>query len=274
MDDRKKLAKGKKASSREYGPSFAVLSCGSLAMVRSNCNGGHTTPSILLIEPAPLEGTELADALRSGGHHVTLVGSAEAGLHALTDLDPHVIFVSLELDGIDPLWFIRTMRQTTTVPVVALSARESADVLAPALDAGADTYLIQPVDDELVVAWTAALLRREIRDQVVRPGIVTLDSWRRLALDSHARALRRGHELIELTPVEFRILTELLHVPGETLTRGVLHTRVWSDEGLQTVDRLLDSHVSRLRRKLEIDPRRPRLLKTVRGEGYRLDVAG
>lgn len=229
-------------------------------------------PVVLLIEPDPVDGAALSSALRSGGHHVTLVDSAEAGLHALTQLNPHVIFVSLELDVIDSLWFIKTMRQTTTVPVVALSVRPSADVLAPALVEGADTYLVKPVEATLVIAWVAALLRREVRDYVVRPGVITLDSRRDLALDSYARALQRGGAIIELTPAEFRILTELLHTPGQTVTRGVLHARVWSDEGLKIVGRLLDSHISRLRRKLEIDPLRPQVLKTVRGEGYRLDV--
>lgn len=226
----------------------------------------------LVIEPDPVDGSEFSSALRVGGHHVILVGSGEAGLHALTRLNPDVIFVSLELDDIDPLWFIKTMRQTTTVPVVALLANQSAGSLATALDEGADTFLVKPVEDALLVAWLAALLRREVRDQVVRPGVIPLDSRRDLVLDSHARALRRGRQLIELTPAEFRILTELLHTPGETLTRGVLHARVWSDEGLKIVERLLDSHISRLRRKLEVDPRRPQLLRTVRGEGYRLDV--
>lgn len=226
----------------------------------------------LVIEPDPVDGSEFSSALRVGGHHVILVGSGEAGLHSLTRLNPDVIFVSLELDDIDPLWFIKTMRQTTTVPVVALLASQSAGSLATALDEGADTFLIKPVEDVLLVAWVAALLRREVRDQVARRGVIPLDSRRDLVLDSQARALRRGRQLIELTPAEFRILTELLHTPGETLTRGVLHARVWSDEGLKIVERLLDSHISRLRRKLEIDPRRPQLLRTVRGEGYRLDV--
>lgn len=229
-------------------------------------------PLVLLIDADPVVGTTLTSALRHGGHDVSLVASAEAGLHALTELNPDVIFVSLEVEPMDPLWFIKTMRQTTTVPVVALTDRAPAEVLTNALDAGADTYLIKPVTDALLVAWTGALLRREVRDQVVRPGVMTLDSRRDLALDSHARALRSGRQLVPLTPAEFRILTELLHTPGETLTRGALHARVWSDEGLTIVERLLDSHVSRLRRKLEIDPRNPQLLKTVRGEGYRLDV--
>ncbi len=123
-----------------------------------------------------------------------------------------------------------------------------------------------------MVAWLAALLRREVREQVVRPGVFTLDSRRDLALDSPARALRQGATMIPLTPAEFRILSELCQAPGQTFTRGFLHARVWSDEGLVIVGRLLDSHVSRLRRKLEIAPHRPQLLQTVRGEGYRLDV--
>ncbi len=227
---------------------------------------------VLLIEPDLVDGAALSASLQAGGHDVSRVDSAEAGLHALTTLNPQVIFVSMELGVIDPLWFVKTMRQTTTVPVVVLSADESAAVLVPALDAGADNYLIKPVQDRLVVAWVTALLRREVRDHVVRPGVLTLDADRDLAFDSQARALRRGGAIIGLTPAEFRILTELLHTPGVTLTRGVLHARVWSDEGLKIVERLLDSHISRLRRKLEIDPRRPQLLRTVRGEGYRLDV--
>lgn len=225
---------------------------------------------ILIVGDDTRDNHLIAEALRGIGFHVEWTATAEEALHRLTLIAPRLVFISLPATMPDQA-LIRTLRHTTDVPLVILARNEDPQPLISALEAGADNYLIIPADPDLLTAWTSALLRRSGFPSAVREGVTVLDEARGTVLDESARAVRTADQLIALTATEFRLLRELAYFPNQAVSRGTLHRHIWTDEGITVTGRPLDTQMSRLRAKLEVDPREPRMLITVRGEGYRLD---
>ncbi|WP_106215421.1 response regulator transcription factor [Kineococcus rhizosphaerae] len=223
--------------------------------------------------------TSLALAMEDEGYEVSSAATAEEALTLVSSLvedgqQPDVMVVDLMLGGIDGFSFIRRVRPLSGAPVIVVSARrDKTDVIA-ALEVGADDYVTKPFDvDELAARLKA--LRRRFSGTTPTPTTVVLDSgeggWPPVELDVDGGQVRRGGDLVHLTVTEFRLLCELAAAPGRVLSRGVLLERVW-DRGFFGDERIVDVHVRRLRTKVERDPSSPRLVATVRGLGYRLDL--
>jgi len=157
---------------------------------------------------------------------------------------------------------LRRIRGFSDVPVIVVSVREDQSDKVAALDAGADDYVTKPFGVAELVARTAALLRRtESRSpRAVRFGDVEFEP--------EARIVRRGGSEIHLTPLEFALLTAFLSKPGTVWTHRQLMAAVWGTTAGVTTD-TLRVHVGSLRRKLELDPNRPRFFRTEPWVGYR-----
>jgi DNA-binding response OmpR family regulator len=210
------------------------------------------------------------------GFEVHEAADAERAMLIVDEPGVDLMLVDLMLGGMDGFSFIRRARPHTDAPIVVVSARDRVEDIVAALDAGADDYVTKPFSVEEVLARLRALLRRpslgdpEGEDEA--EDVLTLDADEGpLRLDVGAAVLRRGDEEIHLTQTEFRLLSVLAQNAGRVLSRAALLEHVW-DHASFGDERLVDVHVRRLRKKLEPDPGSPRIVVTVRGLGYRLDI--
>ncbi|GAB2942688.1 response regulator transcription factor [Nonomuraea fastidiosa] len=217
---------------------------------------------VLLIEddPAVREGLELA--LSRHGHRVRAVESGEQGLEQLRADPPDVVVLDLMLPGIDGFEVCRRIRAAGDVPIIMLTARgDDFDVVA-GLEAGADDYVVKPVQPRVLEARMRAVLRRVGREQA------ELEHYRDLTIDRASLVVTKRGEPVSLAPTELRMLLELSGTPGRVHTRQQLLESVW-EHGYFGDSRLVDACVQRLRAKIEDDSASPVYVQTVRGFGYR-----
>ena len=183
-----------------------------------------------------------------------------------------VIVLDLMLPGEDGLSLCRRLREATDIPVIILTARGEAADRVVGLELGADDYVMKPFDPRELVARIHTILRRT-RDGG-RRELGGADEWRfeGWAINRVSRQLLTPQNMVvPLSNAEFRLLSVFIERPRRVLTRDHLMDAV-RGQSATPVDRSIDILVSRLRQKLGDDPRDPRLLKTVRGEGYLFDA--
>jgi DNA-binding response OmpR family regulator len=213
--------------------------------------------------------------LEDDGYAVVEAADAETALHAVSNSPVDLMLVDLMLGGMDGFSFIQRVRPGTEAPIVVVSARDGAPDVVAALEAGADDYVTKPFDVDELKARLKALLRRPALAQTERTqtdDVVVLDRHNGpLVFDRGAALLTRGQTEIHLTHTEFRLLSAFVDNAGRVLNRSALLEHVW-DTGYFGDERIVDVHVRRLRKKLEIEPSSPHTLVTVRGLGYRLDL--
>jgi len=215
-----------------------------------------------------------------GNHEVSLthVEDGPRGLAALANATFDVVLLDVMLPGIDGFEVCRQIRAAHDVPVVMLTARgDDADRIV-GLEIGADDYVPKPFNPRELLARVRAVLRRARPagdDSVKQPAAKIVVGP--LEIDHGARVVKKEGAEVSLTSFEYRILLVLARRAGETVTREELAVEVREPAQAAkgkgpaydpSVDRSLDVHVSRLRQKLEEDPKEPRLIKTVRGVGY------
>lgn len=214
-------------------------------------------------------------ALEDEGYEVSEAPDAETALAQLRrNGAPDVMLVDLMLGEMDGFTCIRQVRYDHDVPIIVVSAREDTHDVVAALEAGADDYITKPFEVKEITARLRALRRRagavKERD-APRDVLLDADPREPLVLSPSSGTVRRGERDLHLTLTEFRLLCELAGEPGRVLSRTALLERVW-ERGFFGDERIVDVHVRRLRTKIEKDPSDPRIVVTVRGLGYRLDV--
>ena len=199
-----------------------------------------------------------------------IVDEAESGEEAIEKFNrsaPDVVLIDIMLPGIDGFELCRTLRRTSDVPVVMVTARNDTHDIVAGLEAGADDYLTKPFAPKELSARIRALLRR------IRPsaqGHARLVFGDLELIPDEGKVLRQGVE-VHLTKTEFRLLCELAESPGKVLSREALLDKVWGYDYFGD-GRLVDVHIRRLRTKVESDAANPRHVVTVRGLGYRLQT--
>lgn len=177
-----------------------------------------------------------------------------------------LVVLDIMLPGEDGLSLCRHLAETSGTPVILLTAMAGQDQRVAGLEIGADDYVTKPFDPRELVARIKGMLRRLSRAAAGWPGRrYAFGDW---TLDMDKRELRdAGGEPVALSSSELRLLGVLVERAGKVLSRDEL-LDLTRDGEVQNFDRSIDSQVSRLRKKLESDPRRPRLLKTSWGDGY------
>jgi two-component system response regulator BaeR len=219
---------------------------------------------VLIVEDEPKMAALLADYLRAAGHHPRHIANGLEVIPAVRVQRPDLILLDIMLPGLDGFSICRELRSFSDVPIIMLTARtEEADRLQ-GLDGGADDYIGKmPFSPREVMARVRAMLRRTrgaLPKQVEKP--LQIDETR-------YRASLHG-QLLDLTPVEFRLLRALAEAPGRVFSREQLLQHVHDDHRVVT-DRAVDSHIKNLRRKLETAHADGTLIHSVYGVGYRFD---
>jgi two-component system response regulator BaeR len=221
---------------------------------------------VLVIEDEPKIAQLLVDYLKAASYEVDQVGDGAQALAAFERVRPDVVLLDLMLPGKDGLSICREIRVASTVPIIMLTARvEEIDRLL-GLELGADDYICKPFSPREVVARVKAVLRR-----VARGAPNALPSDAPLALDPDKFEARWRGRLLDLTPVEFRLLLRLAERPGRVLSRAQLMEGLYLDHRIVS-DRTVDSHVKNLRRKLSDAEAGADPVASVYGVGYKLDL--
>lgn len=223
--------------------------------------------TIVIIDDEPQIRRVVRNALTAQGVRVVEAENGAAGIDRVAAERPSLVVLDLGLPDTRGIEVCREIRRWSTVPIIVLSARYADEEKIALLDAGADDYLTKPFNpDELRARVRAQLRRSRLGSLSTEPGPVRLG---RIAVDLASRSVTRDGESIHLTKTEWELLRALLAHPGRILTHRQLFSAVWgASEGDAQV--YLRVYIANLRRKLEDDPMRPRLIVTEIGVGYRL----
>ncbi|MRS13771.1 response regulator [Enterobacteriaceae bacterium RIT691] len=229
----------------------------------------NSTKKILLVEDDQDIATLLQLNLRDEGYQIV---HETDGNQALVQLEKQVwdaVILDLMLPGVDGLEICRRIRQMTRyLPVIIISARTSETHRVLGLEMGADDYLPKPFSVLELIARVKALFRRqEAMGQNIRMegGAIACHG---LDIDPLAREVRLRGELVELTPREFDLLYWFARHPGEVFSRLSLLDRVWGYQH-EGYEHTVNTHINRLRIKIEHDPAEPEIILTVWGKGYK-----
>lgn len=236
-----------------------------------------TAPHLLIVDDDQEICTLLGQFFSQQGYQTTMAGDGRAMRAAIAEGGIDLVILDLMLPGEDGLTLCRQLRQTTSLPIIMLTAMGSEIDRVVGLEMGADDYLAKPFSTRELLARIKAVLRRSTpmtvpltESDAAIPATITRDilhfeGWQ---LDTARRQLRsKDGMLVEMTGGEYDLLMAFLINPQRVLTRDQL-LDLARGRVAGTFDRTIDVQVGRLRRKLEIDPKNPELIKTVRGGGY------
>ncbi len=204
------------------------------------------------------------------GFYATAARDAAHARRILSGLDFDLIILDVMMPGEDGLAFTRSLRERIDTPIILLTARGETDDRIIGLEAGADDYLPKPFEPKELLLRINAILRRIPQTQVDGPKLIHLGPIR---YDTDKGEMWRGEAPVRLTATEAQLMRLFATKPGEALTRQQLVEdlgRGGGRDGPGAQERAVDVQITRLRRKIEPDPKQPRYLQTVRGSGYML----
>jgi len=224
-------------------------------------------PRILVVDDEPQLTRVLLRSLTSKGYDVRVAGDGEFALQTFRDWKPSLVITDLAMPNMDGLELCRRLREVSDVPIIVLSVRGEEKTKVEALDAGADDYVTKPFGvDELLARIRAALRRQPATDaqtRVLEAGEFRID------LDAHVAT--RGDEELRLTPKEFDLLAHLVRNAGKVLTHHALLGAVWGGDYTEQHE-YLRVFIGQLRKKIELDPAKPRYILTEPWIGYRFNA--
>ncbi|MEU6480474.1 response regulator transcription factor [Streptomyces sp. NPDC047017] len=237
----------------------------------SGADGCGRAPKILVVDDEPEVRYAVADGLAVEGYDVRGAEDGLAALAAVAGWAPDAMVLDVMMPGLDGLAVCRRLRALgDRLPVLVLTALDSVSERVDGLDAGADDYLVKPFALDELVARVRALLRRTATAAAAEPGADAVPGFADLVVDAATRTGWRAGRAIEFSRTEFLVLELLLRHPGQVLPRETILERVWGrDFGPDSNS--LAVYIGYLRRKLEAGGE-PRLVHTVHGVGYRLDL--
>ncbi len=224
---------------------------------------------VLVVEDSPqiVETLQLCFDLRWPGTTVVSTDSGKKAPQLVETESPDLVILDLGLPDVDGLNVLQEIRSFSDIPVLILTGRDDEVSKVKGLELGADDYVTKPFSHIEFLARVRAVLRRSQMPQLrggERP-VVLGD----LVVDFAAREITRGGETVQLTPTEWRMLTELVRNAGQVLTYEILLRRVWGDDYVGASD-YIKKYVYRLRQKLGDNPENPKLIVSARGMGYKL----
>ncbi len=222
---------------------------------------------VLVVEDEPQMRKFIRASLTSHGYRVLEAERAQEAVSLATSHNPELLLLDLGLPDGDGIDLARRMREWSRVPIIVISARGREDDKVAALDAGADDYLTKPFGVNELLARMRVALRHA---QVVAAGTETQSlEFGELKIDLVRRQVFRGPEELHLTPIEYKLLLLFAQNAGKVLTHRQILIEVWGP-AYASQTHYVRVHMAELRKKVEADPARPKLLVTEPGVGYRL----
>jgi two-component system response regulator RegX3 len=221
---------------------------------------------ILLVEDESSLVETVRYALEREGFAVEVARDGRAALDRFAESEPDLVILDLMLPEVSGLDVCRRIRDTSTVPIVMVTAKDSEADKVAGLELGADDYVTKPFSVRELVSRVRAHLRRSLMTAPVANGSLLAGGPVRMDVDRHEVTVDGAK--VAFPPKEFELLETFLRSPGRLLTRELLIQRIWGDDYVGDT-KTLDVHVKRVRQKIERDPHDPEWLLTVRGLGYK-----
>ncbi len=222
--------------------------------------------SVLIIEDDPTMLRGLKDNFEFEGYGVATADDGEKGLEAALNTKPDIIILDIMLPKINGYEICRLIRKEgMDIPIIMLTAKGQEPDIVLGLNLGADDYVTKPFSIKELLARVNAFLRRRREKQT------QIHCFGDYELDPASRKLKRNGADVALTPKEFALLEYFASKPGRALTRDDILKSVWGFDVFVT-SRSVDRCINTLRRKIECDPNRPALIKTIREIGYRFEA--
>jgi DNA-binding response OmpR family regulator len=223
--------------------------------------------TVLVIEDDANTADLISLYLAREGFYTLTANDGKQGLDLAARRRPDLVVLDLMLPKVDGWEVCRRLRMMSDIPVIMLTARDEEIDRVAGLTLGADDYVVKPFSPRELVARVMAVLRRtqprkERSDKVLRQGDIVLDTEKR-------SLYVRGHS-VDLTHHEYALLAALMAVPGKVFTRDELLDRIYPQGEAIVIDRVVDVHIGKLRKKIERNPSAPDYIQTIRGVGYRL----
>ena len=223
---------------------------------------------ILLVEDDPDQAQIAAIALSASNYEVTTVSSGSKGLQVAVESNPDLVILDINLPGLDGLSLCRKLRATNEfIPILFLSARKNSFDKIVGLEVGGDDYLAKPFDPLELVARVRALLRRSGRETRAEEQSEDLLSFKNLKIDFVAHEISIDDREVQLTPLEFSLLSFFVKNPRRVFEREQIIESVWGHDYLGD-DRTVDTHIRNLRKKISSAELK---ISAVRGVGYKLE---
>src|SRR5512136_167988 len=215
---------------------------------------------LLVVDDDPEILSFLKRGLTYEGYDVDTASDGTEALAKVREAEPDLVVLDVMMPGVDGLEVSRRLRQASKLPIIMLTAKGTVTDRVKGLDSGADDYLVKPFSFDELLARIRALLRRS------RPTEGEVLRFVDLSMDTAAREVKRGNDVIQLTAQEFDLLELLLRHPRQVLRRDMIYEKVWGyDFGGES--NVIEVYMRYLRSKLEASGQ-PRLIHTVRGVGY------
>jgi DNA-binding response OmpR family regulator len=217
---------------------------------------------ILIVEDeAPIREFEVA-YMRDAGYETIEATDGRAAVELFEEQKPDLAIIDINLPVMSGLEVCKTIRATSTMPILMATARGSDEDEVAGLAMGADDYIKKPFNPNVLVARVQALLRRHDKTRQL--------CFKGLSIDPETMSVTKGEETIMLTTTRFNLLLALAHHPKAVLSRAQLVDKIYSDPSSHFVyDRTIDAHIKALRQAIESDPKNPQFIETVVGSGYR-----
>jgi DNA-binding response OmpR family regulator len=226
------------------------------------------SPRILLVDDEQAIQTLLSYPLRKDGYEVVQATDGRQALARFEEGTYDLVVLDVMMPQLDGLEVCRRMRARSNVPIIMLTAKAEEVDKVVGLELGADDYITKPFSMREFRSRVRAALRRGALTRSIEIGEDAPLEVKDLGIDFAKRSVVMRQDKVDLTFVEFEILAALARNPGRVFTRDMLLTRIWGDSAFRD-PRTIDVHIRHLREKLELDPKEPEYLFTVRGVGYR-----
>lgn len=226
---------------------------------------------ILIVEDDPKTASLVALYLENDGFRTLTAHDGRTAIDIAAKQELGFVILDLMLPRMDGWEVCRSIRRTSDVPILMLTAREDEVDRISGLTLGADDYVVKPFSPKELVARVKAILRRGRLKSYAAAARLSADG---LTLDPETHQVTRDGRLVGLTPNEYKLLHALMDARGRVLSRRRLLRSLYPDGETFVIDRVVDVHVGNLRQKIEKNPSKPRYVVTVRGAGYRFAGGG